>query len=282
MNNNNNNNINKTKYVPFFNLDAKWLNWFVGFCDAECNFQVYPKKRTLKSGDVSKYNVGYGFHLALHKKDLGIIESVYNKLGKIGTINISPSKDEARLAVNDRASLILLCSLFSNISLKTYSQLSRFNFFKESLDNDIKEFKTLELYNQYKSELMLTITSRCQTNSKPNLSLVDNEGLDNWIVGFINGEGCFYTRNGKCNFNIEHTDKNALDLIKTRLSFGPIVSARSIRTKDTGGERKATYQLTISSKKDISCLIEFLESSSVLPLQGNKYNQYVEWKKSIC
>lgn len=29
---NKNNNINKTKYVPFFNLDAKWLNWFVGFC----------------------------------------------------------------------------------------------------------------------------------------------------------------------------------------------------------------------------------------------------------
>lgn len=29
----------------------------------------------LKSGDISKYNVGYGFHLALHKKDLGILES---------------------------------------------------------------------------------------------------------------------------------------------------------------------------------------------------------------
>lgn len=110
---------------------------------------------------------------------MGIIESIYNKLSKIGTINISPSKDEARLAVNDRASLRLLCGLFSNTPLKTYSQLSRFNFFKESLNNDIKEFKTLELYNQYKSELMLTIIERLKTNSKPIISLVDNEGLDN-------------------------------------------------------------------------------------------------------
>jgi hypothetical protein len=216
----------------------------------------------------------------LHKKDLGIIESIYNKLNKIGTINISPSKDEARLAINDRASLTLLCNLFSNYPLRTLSQSSRFTFLKESLSNNIKEFKTLELYNQYKSELMLDITERFKSNCKPGITLTDSpsgsEGLDSWIVGFINGEGCFYTRNGKCNFIIEHTDKNALELIKTRLSFGPNVSDRSIRTKSTGGERKATYQLAISSKKDINCLVEFLESPSVLPLQGNKYNQYVE------
>ena len=27
----------------FFNL---WLEWFVGFCDADANFQVFPKKRS--------------------------------------------------------------------------------------------------------------------------------------------------------------------------------------------------------------------------------------------
>jgi hypothetical protein len=47
--------------------------------------------------------------------------------------------------------------------------------------------------------------------------------IDNWIVGFINGEGSFYLNKGKCNFYIEHTDKQLLELIRMRLDFGPNV-----------------------------------------------------------
>jgi hypothetical protein len=77
-------------------------------------------------------------------------------------------------------------------------------------------------------------------------------------------------------FIIEHIDRFALDLIKSRLSFGPNVSERSIRSKNTGGDRKATFQLAISSKKDINSLIDFFDSSNVIPLQGNKYSQYID------
>jgi hypothetical protein len=63
-------------------------------------------------------------------------------------------------------------------------------------------------------------------------------------------------------------------LIKVRLGFGPKVSERSLRTKDTGGFRKLTYQLSISSKKDINTLVDFLDKS--ISLQGYKYNQYIE------
>ena len=48
-----------------FNL---WLEWFVGFCDADANFQVFPKKRSYvkKSGISSNYyNIGYGFHVSV-------------------------------------------------------------------------------------------------------------------------------------------------------------------------------------------------------------------------
>lgn len=51
-------------------LDKKWLGWFIGFNDAEVNFQVYPKKRVLKSGEISHYGVGYSYHLSLHNRDL--------------------------------------------------------------------------------------------------------------------------------------------------------------------------------------------------------------------
>ena len=77
-------------------------------------------------------------------------------------------------------------------------------------------------------------------------------------------------------FFIEHTDRQALEIIKRRLELGPNVLERSPRLRDIGKERKTTYQLSISSKKDIQRLVSFLDDKSNIPLQGNKYTQYVE------
>jgi hypothetical protein len=46
-----------------------WLKWFIGLNDAEGNFQTYPNKRILKLGEISKINVGYSYHLSMHKRD---------------------------------------------------------------------------------------------------------------------------------------------------------------------------------------------------------------------
>lgn len=48
-----------------------WLEWFVGFCDADANFQVFPKKRIYHTKDnkvTEYYNIGYGFHIGLSIK----------------------------------------------------------------------------------------------------------------------------------------------------------------------------------------------------------------------
>lgn len=96
------------------------------------------------------------------------------------------------------------------------------------------------------------------------------------MVGFINGEGSFYLNKGKCNFYIEHTDKQLLELIRMRLDFGPNVLERSARDRDLGKVRKVMYQLNISSKKDINQLIMFLGNKDNIPLQGYKMVQYHE------
>jgi hypothetical protein len=58
--------------------------WFLGFCDAEANFQTFPKKRLSKNGEY--YNIGYGFHLALHSDDKNIIKKIHNYLELRGHI----------------------------------------------------------------------------------------------------------------------------------------------------------------------------------------------------
>lgn len=149
----------------------------------------------------------------------------------------------------------------------------RYSLLKNGLINGVKEFKSLEEFNKYKSDYL-------ESNNKQvdliNLYKSGTMEIDNWIIGFINGEGSFYLN--KCSFHIEHTDKQLLDLIKIRLDFGPNVLERSFRSRDLGKERKTIYLLDISSKKDIKQLIMFLDNN--IPLQGYKMEQYNEWKKS--
>ncbi len=61
------------------NKNKKWLSWFIGFTDAEVNFQTYPKKRVLSSGELARYNEGYGFHLSLHKRDIELLKDIKKK-----------------------------------------------------------------------------------------------------------------------------------------------------------------------------------------------------------
>ena len=147
---------------------------------------------------------------------------------------------------------------------------------KRGLTDGITEFKTQELYNEYKSSLLLKIKDQMEKENRN--SRLSDSGIDNWIVGFINGEGSFYLNKSKCNFTLEHTDEIALKIIKERLCFGPNVLERAPRVRDTGKKRKTTYILIVSSKKDINNLILFLDNTNNIPLQGYKYTQYNEWK----
>lgn len=270
------------------NYLKNWIEWFVGFTDAEGNFQVYPKKRVLKSGEVSKYNVGLGFHLSLHSRDLDIINTIYKNLNNIGTIYTYKNRPEVRIAINDRSGLNLLIKNLENFPLITEYQLTRYLLLKEFLTKEIKEFKTLEEFNKFKDGLMLSIRATISERNANNLSdesylkhwklKLANGELDNWIVGFINGEGCFYLNKDKCNFFIEHTNSLALELIKRRFSFGPNVLERAPRKRDIGKDHiKPTYVLIVSSKSDVNNLIKFLDSNEV-PLAGHKLMQYNEWK----
>lgn len=88
-----------------------WVEWFVGFCDADSNFQVFPKKRSYikKDGTLSEYyNIGYGFHISLSIRDLLLLKKIQTQLNSIGHIYTYPSKDEARWAVTKKSELIYL------------------------------------------------------------------------------------------------------------------------------------------------------------------------------
>nr|YP_010183904.1 hypothetical protein LI393_mgp05 [Coccidioides immitis]QVG62027.1 hypothetical protein [Coccidioides immitis] len=240
-----------------------------------CNFS---KKRVLTTGEIVRYNVGYSYHLSLHNRDSNVLKDIQKHLG-IGVIYEYNNKPDCRIAVNKKSDLLYIIeNIFDKYPLITKNQTIRYHLLRNGIINNITEFKNLEEYEKYKAKSLLFITENI--NAK-NVKLYKDLNIDNWIVGFINGEGCFYLNKGKYNFFIEHTDKQALELIKTKLLFGPNVLERSKRERDIGKRRKTTYQLNISSKKDLDSIIKLLDNNNNIPLQENKYIQYKDWKQHL-
>jgi hypothetical protein len=135
--------------------NKKWLQWFIGFNDAEGNFQVYPKKRVLKSGEISNYSVGHSYHLSLHSRDASLIKDIQQILDNVGVIYEYLNKPDCRLAVGDQKGLFYLIeNVFDVYPLLAHNQLMRYNLLKNGLINEVKKFKTLEEFNEYKSEYL--------------------------------------------------------------------------------------------------------------------------------
>ena len=115
----------------------------------------------------------------------------------------------------------------------TGHQVGRYNLLKYGLLNNIKRFENLEEYNKFVS---VDYTQEINVVEQFEMGSLN---VDNWVIGFINGEGCFYHKNSKPVFCIEHTDRQGLELIKKRLSFGPNIIARSffsLKKKKEGRE----------------------------------------------
>jgi len=111
-------------------INNNWIYWFIGFTDAEGNFQMYPKKRVLTSGQIARYNVGYSYHLSLHNRDLNILKDIKEKLG-IGILYEYKNKPDCRLAVNKKSDLLyLINNIFDKYTLITKNQLIRYNLLK--------------------------------------------------------------------------------------------------------------------------------------------------------
>ena len=274
---NNNKNFNN-----FILPNKNWIEWFIGFLDGDGNFQIFPKLRNYfkKSGELSNYfNVGYGIHISLSLKDYDLLLDIQAILQGMGNLYKYEDKDEARLAITKLSELeILVTSILNQAPFIILMQRERYNRLSYGILNKINRFETHSDYINF-----------INTNfSKPISEELNNEyfnskSFDNWIQGFINGEGSFHIhKKGHLTFYIEHTDKNALINIKNRFNFGPNVIEREARPSLTYRNSKLdfrlpTYALHISSQKDINTLKDFCSNKDLAPLAGAKLIQFNNW-----
>ena len=83
------NNKNLARSENFILPNKNWIDWFIGFLEADGNFQIFPKLRNYikKSGELSNYyNVGYGIHISLSIIDYELLISIQENLQGMGNI----------------------------------------------------------------------------------------------------------------------------------------------------------------------------------------------------
>nr|YP_007475436.1 hypothetical protein H888_mgp09 [Microbotryum cf. violaceum BFL-2013]AGE14650.1 hypothetical protein [Microbotryum cf. violaceum BFL-2013] len=206
------------------NINKKWLAWFIGFVDAEGNFQVFPIARKNVKGIITHYGVGYHFHLGLSLRDIELLKNIMHTLDNKGKINVYPEKDEAHYVISRREEVIYFIFMIMNqYPLLTLHQASRFNKILSGLTEEVKRFETLEEFHEYFNNKELL--------ESPSIKELDQEFINRWIVGFINGEGCFAKGSGatKAAFKIGHTDKVVFEMIRERLATSPkILQLRNV------------------------------------------------------
>ncbi len=176
-------NLESSVKLPF---DLTFLQWFVGFTDAEGNFIINPLKNTKL--DVSKF--AFMFKITLHKDDSEILIYIKDKLGVGG---VRYYKDECIFNVTNKEGIALLITIFDKYNLNTTKHLD-FLDFKEAFNLYWNREENSDVCD--KKEKILNLKNKMNTNR------IDFDRSDNfpiiitkyWLLVFIEGDGSFFIR----------------------------------------------------------------------------------------
>ena len=95
----------------------EFIQWFLGFVDAEGNFQTTKVKRVNKEGIISHYTLQYSFHLSLHIRDKELIQDIKKMLDNIGIIYEYPNRNEVHYSIAKRQELIWIINNIFKIKI---------------------------------------------------------------------------------------------------------------------------------------------------------------------
>lgn len=192
-------NLNSTGKNIFY-LERPFLEWLVGFTDAEGNFNI-----SLRNFKDNKYNsLVLTYQIGLHIDDLNLLKFIKNKL-QCGHISVSGNK--CNYFVNDRISLIqVILPIFKFFQLNS-SKHFQFLIFEKAV-------KLIKNKNHLSSEGKLEIIKYYHEIKKESVCLSSSISItDYWLGGFVDGDGCFSCSNFGPRFKFENHIKE-LELLK--------------------------------------------------------------------
>nr|YP_010608734.1 hypothetical protein PNX16_mgp037 [Drechslerella dactyloides]WAN89814.1 hypothetical protein [Drechslerella dactyloides] len=176
-------------------LDRSFVEWLIGFTDAEGNFNIKLidlKKDTFKSSQ-------FTFQISLHKDEIKVLEFIMNTL-RCG--HISKSKDKINYFVNDQNSLLnIIIPIFESVNLNS-SKYHHYVLFKKAVmliknKEHLTDEGKLAIIN-YKKEMQNLSGKWIPEFLSDKIKITKY-----WLAGFIDGEGTFSTNKYIPRFKLE-------------------------------------------------------------------------------
>lgn len=252
-------------------IDKQFIEWLVGFTDAEGNFNI---KTTDLKDNTFKY-VQYTFQIGLHEDDLGVLEYIMNTL-KCG--HISKSKGRVNYFVNDINSLLyVIIPIFNYVNLNS-SKYHNFISFEKAVELKRNNKKLSEADKLEIIKLQKDMRERAEGTLIPS-TIANKIVITNfWLAGFIDGEATFSTNKYVPRFKLENNIKE-LELynkIREFLNTGKVLYTSS---------REGKNPMIILELNKIQELrenfIPLIYQDGKVILKTLKHNDFLLWLKLV-
>jgi hypothetical protein len=252
-------------------IDSKFLEWFVGFTDAEGCFII---NRFLKKNKLSISSFVFMFKITLHIDDEKVLRIIKDRL-RIGGVRIY--KDECIFTITKQKEIAILISIFDKFNLNTSKYLDYLDF-KEAfflyfnrdpnLNPDSIKDHILGLKNNMN-------TNRILFDRPENSKIVITKS---WLLGFIEGDSSFFLRRDNLT--------PVFSLGNTAVQLPVMLKIKEYLEASLGFDRFSLYKVkntytiaiasikarTINSKSTVSITIQNINvlNNYLIPFFGNE------------
>ena len=244
-------------------LNARQQAWLVGFYEADGWFGMSRN---------GKY-IQYECALELSIREVPLLYQIQNLLNVSGSIR--PRKDRPDIVTfkirNKKDLKTKIVPIFEKFPMITKKRFQFENFKKCLCDLNLIYSADLEQFE---------LVSYKDQDYEPSIQMILSLSYFNdWLVGFINGEGCFSTykptkdQSLVCSFEIGQTVSGSNICKAIRRKF-------KIRTKVYKNDETNHFYIKTSSIEGVKNVLYFLTKNET-KLKGYKHIQFVLWVKQL-
>ena len=204
-----------------------FCEWLRGFTDGEGYFLIRKSSRKAlnKSGEIITYvAITFSFVLHLSVKDVDVLYTIQKWLGGIGTVSINEKSKAAFFLVTTKEDtdklLKLMYDYFSKLNttkvLDFLAWCEARNLYYKYMDEKDKNIPTYK-DSGYSLLLKKVLSIKGSMNkSRLNFQLPGDHKVNitkEWLLGFVEGEDCFYLNNFSVAFKLSQTFVNRYVLV---------------------------------------------------------------------
>lgn len=248
--------------------DKNFMSMFIGFVDGDGYFDIGEQKQYNKrTKQLVKSTIRIRLAINVHSRDLPLLMYFVQILG-VGKIGKMSKRNQVRVIFYKKDLIEVIIPLIKkyNLNFLTKERNKQYALLIYILDNNIMEWNKVCLKE-----------SSIYLNNYNVMLLLELDYFHNWIIGFTIAEGSFgVKKDGSAFFQIRQTGIEAYDIIK---AICIVIAKREARTIKP--DKYNSYQLSLSSKKDIQCVIDFFSSVKNHKLIGYKLIQYNIWLSKL-